>query len=95
MAKILDDGGGVTNGLLFTEMQVENNDDAYMLFEILNGRGVELTGADLVKNYLFLRAAEKGSNSRFGAVGGALARIYVDSWTGRPDGVSASFLPFP
>ena len=64
LAKILDDGGGVTDGLLFTEMQVDNNDNkdaAYMLFEILNGRGVELTGADLVKNYLFLRAAEKGS----------------------------------
>ena len=64
LAKILDDKeGGVIGGLLFTEMQVENNDDAYMLFEILNGRGVELTGADLVKNYLFLRAAEKGSDS--------------------------------
>ena len=62
LAKILDDEGGVANGLLFTEMQVENNDDAYMLFEILNGRGVELTGADLVKNYLFLRAAEKGND---------------------------------
>ena len=71
LAKILDDKGGVVNGLLFTEMQVDNNDDnddndnkdaAYMLFEILNGRGVELTGADLVKNYLFLRAAEKGSD---------------------------------
>ena len=64
LAKILDNDGGVVNGLLFTEMQVDNNDNkdaAYMLFEILNGRGVELTGADLVKNYLFLRAAEKGS----------------------------------
>ena len=59
LAEILDDGGRVANGLVFTEMTVKNENDAYMLFEILNGRGVELTGADLVKNYLFLLASDK------------------------------------
>ena len=63
LAEILDDGGNVSSGLVFTEMTVENEDDAYTIFETLNGRGVELTGSDLVKNFLFRLASEAGDRS--------------------------------
>lgn len=43
----------VGNGILFTQIIVENDLDAYKVFETLNARGVKLSTADLLKNYLF------------------------------------------
>jgi uncharacterized protein with ParB-like and HNH nuclease domain len=44
--------------LFFTEIQVNNETNAYKVFETLNARGVQLSSADLLKNYLFSKAAE-------------------------------------
>ena len=41
--------------LLFILISVEDDLDAYTVFETLNARGLELTTADLLKNYLFSR----------------------------------------
>lgn len=34
-------------------IRIENDDDAYSIFETVNARGADLTAADLLKNYLF------------------------------------------
>lgn len=43
-------------------VELDNDDDAYLIFETLNTRGKDLTTADLVKNYLtrLLRPRNKG-----------------------------------
>jgi len=43
----------VGNGIIFTKIVVTNDLDAYKVFESLNARGVKLSTADLLKNYLF------------------------------------------
>ncbi|MDP4852365.1 MAG: DUF262 domain-containing protein, partial [Saprospiraceae bacterium] len=43
----------VGNGIIFTQIVVTNDLDAYKVFESLNARGVKLSTADLLKNYLF------------------------------------------
>ncbi len=50
----------VGNGLVFTIIEVQNDLDAFKVFETLNARGVKLSTADLLKNYLFSRAAKLG-----------------------------------
>lgn len=45
----------IRNSLLALKMiyvEVDNEDDAYVIFETLNTRGKDLTSADLLKNYL-------------------------------------------
>jgi uncharacterized protein with ParB-like and HNH nuclease domain len=42
-----------TEGLLFTEITVTSDLNAYKVFETLNARGVQLSTPDLLKNYLF------------------------------------------
>jgi uncharacterized protein with ParB-like and HNH nuclease domain len=39
--------------LLFIQINVENELNAYTVFETLNARGIELSSTDLLKNYLF------------------------------------------
>ena len=39
--------------ILFIQINVEDEISAYTVFETLNARGMELTAADLLKNYLF------------------------------------------
>ena len=43
----------VGNGIIFTQIVVSNDLDAFKVFETLNARGVKLSTADLLKNYLF------------------------------------------
>lgn len=43
----------VAQGLLFIQISVEDELNAYTVFETLNARGIELTSTDLLKNYLF------------------------------------------
>ena len=50
----------VGNGLVFTIIEVQNDLDAFKVFETLNARGVKLSTADLLKNYLFSQAAKLG-----------------------------------
>jgi uncharacterized protein with ParB-like and HNH nuclease domain len=46
----------ISNALIFTTINVSDDLNAYKVFETLNARGVKLSPADLVKNYLFSRA---------------------------------------
>ena len=42
--------------MLFIQITVDNDLEAYTVFETLNARGVGLTTTDLLKNYLFALA---------------------------------------
>ncbi len=43
----------IAKQLLFIQINVEDELNAYTLFETLNARGIELSSTDLLKNYLF------------------------------------------
>ncbi len=45
------------NALQVVEIDLEQGDDAQVIFETLNARGEPLLPADLLRNYIFLRAA--------------------------------------
>ena len=51
LAKVLSETAA--RSLLFILITVDDELDAYTVFETLNARGLELTTADLLKNYLF------------------------------------------
>ena len=44
--------------MIFIQITVEDELNAYTVFETLNSRGVELTSTDLLKNYLFSQVAK-------------------------------------
>lgn len=46
--------------LLLVVIDLDESDDAQVIFETLNARGTRLLPADLVKNYLFHRAEQEG-----------------------------------
>ena len=48
----------VAENLMFIQIVVKNEINAYTVFETLNSRGVELTTTDLLKNFLFSFVAE-------------------------------------
>ena len=58
IARILSET--TARGLLFILITVEDEFDAYTVFETLNARGLELTTADLLKNYLFSKVRVQG-----------------------------------
>jgi hypothetical protein len=49
----------VARKLLFILITVEDELSAYVVFETLNARGLELSSTDLLKNYLFSRVKDK------------------------------------
>jgi hypothetical protein len=48
------------NVLKVVEIDLQQGDDAQVIFETLNARGEPLLPADLLRNYIFLRAARRG-----------------------------------
>ncbi|OQX21579.1 MAG: hypothetical protein BWK75_02910 [Candidatus Altiarchaeales archaeon A3] len=54
LAKFIDEE--TSNDLIFTTIIVSDDLNAYKVFETLNARGVKLSPADLLKNYLFSKA---------------------------------------
>lgn len=50
----------MAEGLLFTAIYVDDDINAYKVFETLNARGVKLSTADLLKNYIFSLTAQGG-----------------------------------
>lgn len=52
----------VGKNLLFIQITVEDELNAYTVFETLNSRGVELTSTDLLKNYLFSLVAKSATD---------------------------------
>ncbi|MEM9004715.1 MAG: DUF262 domain-containing protein [Cyanobacteria bacterium P01_F01_bin.86] len=51
LAELLTDA--IAQRLLFIQINVEDELNAYTVFETLNARGIELSSTDLLKNYLF------------------------------------------
>ena len=49
----------IADKLKFIQIKVENELNAYTLFETLNARGIELTSTDLLKNYIFSQIETK------------------------------------
>ena len=49
--------------LVVIAITLDEKDDAQVIFETLNGHGVELTATDLIRNYIFLRAEAEGTDS--------------------------------
>lgn len=54
----------VTNNLFFTVITVNDEMNAFRVFETLNARGVQLSSADLLKNYLFSLVDDGNSDNR-------------------------------
>jgi len=52
----------ISNSLIFTTINVSDDLNAYKVFETLNARGVKLSPADLLKNYLFSKAFESSTS---------------------------------
>lgn len=61
----------VCNLLRIVTIDLENDDDAQIIFETLNARGTKLLPADLVKNHLFHQAELRG---------GAIEDLYEKHW---------------
>jgi hypothetical protein len=52
-------------------IDLDKNDETQVIFETLNARGEDLLPADLIKNFLFRRAASDGEN---------VEKLYADHW---------------
>lgn len=50
------------NALMVVAIDLEQGDDAQVIFETLNARGQALLPADLLRNYIFLRATRQGED---------------------------------
>lgn len=61
----------IYRGLMVVVIDLDEKDDAQMIFETLNARGTPLLASDLVKNYLLHRAEERGHN---------LDQLYAQHW---------------
>ena len=61
LAEYLD---GMVDRLFFTVIRVDDELNAFKVFETLNARGVQLSSADLLKNYLFSIVDSAGSDRR-------------------------------
>ncbi len=49
----------LTSGMMFTKIVVQDDLNAYKVFETLNARGVQLSTPDLLKNYIFSAITSK------------------------------------
>jgi hypothetical protein len=63
----------VRSHLLLVAIDLEDADDAQVIFETLNARGTQLLPADLVKNFLFQMAESEGAD---------LDELYAKHWKG-------------
>jgi len=64
------------NALQVVSIDLEQGDDAQVIFETLNARGEPLLPADLLRNYIFLRAARVGESQE---------QLYDRYWKGFDD----------
>ena len=54
----------ILQDLKVVSIVLEPNDDAQVIFETLNGRGAALSGTDLIRNFLFMRADRDGDDAQ-------------------------------
>jgi len=62
----------ILRDLRLVSISLDENDDAQVIFETLNGRGAELHATDLIRNFIFMRADKDNAD------GGAL---YDSLWS--------------
>ena len=58
----------IRSGLSIVEITAERGDNVYRIFESLNNTGLQLSQADLLRNYVFMRLPERGDD------------VYRDVW---------------
>ncbi len=76
----------VVDNLFFTIIRVNNEMNAFRVFETLNARGVQLSSADLLKNYLFSLVDNKAQGSdRIGTL--------EEKWSSLTKNIQAEKLP--
>ncbi len=63
-------------GLAAVSIELEGGDDPQTIFETLNSRGVDLTSADLMRNFIFQRA--KGMGQTDGSL--VVDKLYQQHW---------------
>jgi len=63
--------GALRSALQVVVVDLDRDDDAQVIFETLNARGEPLLPADLLRNYIFLRAARQKEDQE---------RLYHDFW---------------
>lgn len=51
--------GAITDSISCIQVITNNEDSAYVLFETLNDRGIDLTLSDMLKNFLFSKAGKR------------------------------------
>ena len=61
----------VKDGLQIVVIDLDKDDETQVIFETLNARGEDLLPADLIKNFLFRRAAENEDD---------VEKLYTDHW---------------
>ncbi len=65
----------LSNALQVVAIDLEQDDDAQVIFETLNARGEPLLPADLLRNYIFLRAGRIGGDDY-------QTKLYHEHWSG-------------
>jgi len=53
----------ILQDLKVVSIVLDDDDDAQVIFETLNGRGAQLHATDLIRNFIFMRADREGSDS--------------------------------
>jgi hypothetical protein len=53
----------ILRDLRVVSISLDDEDDAQVIFETLNGRGAELHATDLIRNFIFLRADREGDDA--------------------------------
>jgi len=54
----------ILQDLKVVSIVLDDNDDAQVIFETLNGRGAQLYSTDLIRNFIFMRADRENANSK-------------------------------
>ena len=76
----------VADGLHFTQIVVSDEMNAFRVFETLNARGVQLSSADLLKNYLFSKVDTQQLHS-------SRIETLERKWSNLTDNIKAEKLP--
>lgn len=76
----------VVDKLYFTQIVVNDEMNAFRVFETLNARGVQLSSSDLLKNYLFSLVDKKSSHS-------SRIDILEEKWARLTDNIRTEKLP--
>ncbi len=76
----------VVDNLYFTQIVVNDEMNAFRVFETLNARGVQLSSSDLLKNYLFMLVDRDSSHESH-------IEILEEKWAQLTDNIKAERLP--